>query len=63
MLIGHGSSFCALWYIEPWFLTFVLFPKHRINKKGSQKDMEQKKAGNYFFYDDGADDDDDFDDI
>lgn len=39
----------------------------RINKRGSQKDMEQKKKGNYFFYDDGADaevdDDDDFDDI
>mmetsp|Transcript_27968 Transcript_27968/g.67855 ORF Transcript_27968/g.67855 Transcript_27968/m.67855 type:complete len:659 (+) Transcript_27968:377-2353(+) len=40
----------------------------RINKKGSQKDSEQKKNGNYFFYDadeaggDG-DDDDDFDDI
>lgn len=30
----------------------------RINKKGSQKDAEQKKSGNYFFYDDGADDDD-----
>merc|ERR1719352_5332 len=29
----------------------------RINKRGSQKDMEQKKNGNYFFYDDGADDD------
>jgi hypothetical protein len=28
---------------------------HRINKKGSQKDAEQKKNGNYFFYDDGAD--------
>jgi hypothetical protein len=38
----------------------------RINKRGSQKDMEQKKNGNYFFYDDGYDDDDDdgnFDDI
>mmetsp|Transcript_1381 Transcript_1381/g.1951 ORF Transcript_1381/g.1951 Transcript_1381/m.1951 type:complete len:659 (+) Transcript_1381:273-2249(+) len=39
----------------------------RINKRGSQKDMEQKKNGNYFFYDDGADEeeeeDDDFDDI
>jgi ATP-binding cassette subfamily E protein 1 len=36
----------------------------RINKKGSQKDAEQKKSGNYFFYDDGDDDDaDDFDDI
>lgn len=36
-----------------------------INKKGSQKDAEQKKAGNYFFYDDGADDEDEeeFDDI
>ncbi|CAB9506086.1 sub-family E member 1 [Seminavis robusta] len=38
----------------------------RINKKGSQKDCEQKKNGNYFFYDDGADDEeeediDDFD--
>lgn len=38
----------------------------RINKKGSQKDSEQKKSGNYFFYDDGVDDEDedqDFDDI
>lgn len=32
----------------------------RINKKGSQKDMEQKKAGAYFFYD--QDDVDDIDD-
>lgn len=31
---------------------------NRINKKGSQKDAEQKKNGNYFFYDDGADDED-----
>merc|ERR1712232_615807 len=31
----------------------------RINKKGSQKDSEQKANGNYFFYDDGGDDDDD----
>ena len=37
---------------------FCLGP-YRINKKGSQKDAEQKKNGNYFFYDDGADDDDD----
>ena len=38
----------------------------RINKRGSQKDQEQKKSGNYFFYDadDAADgDDEDFDDI
>ncbi|KAG7340041.1 ABC transporter-like protein [Nitzschia inconspicua] len=38
----------------------------RINKKGSQKDQEQKKNGNYFFYDVGEDDDEDddnFDDI
>jgi hypothetical protein len=28
---------------------------NRINKRGSQKDVEQKKNGNYFFYDDGAD--------
>ena len=44
---------------------FFVFVDRRINKRGSQKDMEQKKAGNYFFYDDGADDDndDDFDDI
>lgn len=35
----------------------------RINKKGSQKDMEQKRAGAYFFYDqdDVADDIDDDD--
>jgi ATP-binding cassette subfamily E protein 1 len=37
----------------------------RINKRGSQKDAEQKKNGNYFFYDDGADDadEDDIDDF
>eukprot|EP00567_Pseudictyota_dubia_P013138 CAMPEP_0197438540 /NCGR_PEP_ID=MMETSP1175-20131217/5507_1 /TAXON_ID=1003142 /ORGANISM="Triceratium dubium, Strain CCMP147" /LENGTH=656 /DNA_ID=CAMNT_0042968291 /DNA_START=127 /DNA_END=2097 /DNA_ORIENTATION=+ len=34
----------------------------RINKKGSQKDQEQKANGNYFFYDDGADEDSDLDD-
>jgi len=34
------------------------FSRNRINKKGSQKDAEQKKNGNYFFYDDGADDED-----
>ena len=44
----------------------VSSPLNRINKYGSQKDMEQKKNGNYFFYDedtDGDDEDDDFDDI
>lgn len=30
----------------------------RINKKGSQKDMEQKSSGNYFFYDNDEDDED-----
>ena len=40
-----------------------VFFLYRINKRGSQKDMEQKKNGNYFFYEDGADDDDEFDDI
>jgi len=34
----------------------------RINKKGSQKDAEQKREGNYFFMAD-EEDDDDFDDI
>lgn len=36
-----------------------------INKRGSQKDSEQKKNGNYFFYDDGEDEEaeEDFDDI
>jgi hypothetical protein len=38
------------------FLTFVY---HRINKRGSQKDAEQKKSGNYFFYEDENDVDDD----
>ena len=33
----------------------------RINKRGSQKDAEQKKSGNYFFYDDGGGDSDDDD--
>jgi hypothetical protein len=50
-------------------ISFCIAPslQHRINKRGSQKDMEQKKSGNYFFYDDGADDEDEeeegFDDI
>jgi len=35
----------------------------RINKRGSQKDMEQKSNGNYFFYDDGGDDADSDDDL
>ena len=34
----------------------------RINKKGSQKDAEQKASGNYFFYDDGGNDEDSDDD-
>mmetsp|Transcript_25683 Transcript_25683/g.53069 ORF Transcript_25683/g.53069 Transcript_25683/m.53069 type:complete len:659 (-) Transcript_25683:334-2310(-) len=34
----------------------------RINKKGSQKDSEQKASGNYFFYDDGAGEDSDVED-
>lgn len=48
---------------SPYFVTVYIFHV-RINKKGSQKDAEQKKKGNYFFYDDGADeeDDDDIDD-
>jgi len=33
----------------------------RINKKGSQKDAEQKKSGNYFFIDDGVDEENDED--
>jgi len=40
------------------FSTFL-----RINKKGSQKDMEQKKAGAYFFYDEDDVDDIDDDDL
>ena len=39
-----------------------LFFSQRINKKGSQKDAEQKSSGNYFFYDNTEDDDSDFDD-
>ena len=42
----------------------VVFLSCRINKRGSQKDAEQKANGNYFFYDDdNDDDDDDFDDL
>jgi hypothetical protein len=41
----------------------IFFFAHRINKKGSQKDAEQKKAGNYFFYDDEEVDDVDDDDL
>lgn len=36
----------------------------RINKRGSQKDAEQKKSGNYFFYDNGDEEEEEgFDDI
>lgn len=46
-------------YIFPYpFSTFL-----RINKKGSQKDMEQKKAGAYFFYDEDDVNDIDDDDL
>lgn len=43
-------------------LTFVF---HRINKKGSQKDAEQKRSGNYFFQetDDDEEVEEEFDDI
>ena len=34
----------------------------RTNKKGSQKDAEQKKNGNYFFYDEGGDEEEEDDD-
>ena len=43
-------------------LIFVPVFSQRINKKGSQKDAEQKASGNYFFYDNAEDDDSDFDD-
>lgn len=42
---------------------FIHYFIRRINKKGSQKDAEQKKSGNYFFMADDEDDNDDFDDI
>ena len=46
-----------------FFKTVSLYGCYRINKRGSQKDMEQKRSGNYFFYDDednsAAVDDDD----
>jgi hypothetical protein len=42
--------------------SFCIFYEFRINKKGSQKDAEQKRNGNYFFYDDGADDEEEVDD-
>lgn len=43
-------------------LSDPFFGLHRINKKGSQKDSEQKKSGNYFFYDEDTNDDGDVDD-
>jgi len=55
-------------FLKSLMVTFRRDPTNyrpRINKRGSQKDMEQKKNGNYFFYDDGVDDDivdDDIDD-
>ena len=49
-------------YLSPNIFTPPDFFLRRINKKGSQKDMEQKRAGAYFFYDqDDADDIDDDD--
>jgi hypothetical protein len=39
-----------------------IYYTNRINKRGSQKDAEQKRNGNYFFYDDGADSDEEVDD-
>ena len=54
--------------IAPFFswtpsnLLVLKFLSFRINKKGSQKDAEQKASGNYFFYDNNEDNDDDFDD-
>ena len=39
-------------------VTLCLHFSFRINKRGSQKDAEQKKNGRYLFYDDGADDED-----
>ena len=47
----------------PHRTAFLCFHLYRINKKGSQKDAEQKKNGNYFFYDVGEDDEDDDIDI
>ena len=49
--------------LTQYFHTSCFLLLRRINKKGSQKDMEQKRAGAYFFYDqdDVADDIDDDD--
>lgn len=61
-LPGFGCFTITFWLK---ISNFCFRPFTRINKRGSQKDMEQKKNGNYFFYEDEADgdDDDDFDDI
>ena len=64
----HGDPawevYCFVAFL--YFSHFILSFYDRINKKGSQKDQEQKKSGAYFFYEadaEGEDDDDDFDDI
>lgn len=60
----HGLVQSVIVLDPSWLMKVVLSMFYRINKRGSQKDAEQKKNGNYFFYDEGADDeDDDFDDI
>jgi len=51
-------------FLEQLDVTFRRDPTNyrpRINKKGSQKDAEQKKSGNYFFIDDGVDEENDED--
>lgn len=52
-------------FFHDLIFAFFSLTSHRINKKGSQKDAEQKKSGNYFFMadDDDDGDDGDFDDI
>ena len=54
------STFIQLTPTSP---SVLLSDISRINKKGSQKDMEQKKAGAYFFYDEDDVDDIDDDDL
>lgn len=55
------AIFCRFASQLPFSVYFLL--SFRINKKGSQKDAEQKRSGNYFFYDDGDDEEVDDDDI
>jgi len=73
--VGEGVVFAFLFravltsywlYTHPHYSYYyftIRITSCRINKRGSQKDAEQKKAGAYFFYDEDDNEDIDDDDL